>query len=116
MCIRDRFGPENRALIAVQVDVEMGCGPDALEKAEGVPINNLPRERRARHRISRALAFSRVGDDDQAMRELLEGHQIAPECVTNHPLARDVVKTAARRAMTLSGPIATVVNRLGVSI
>ncbi|WP_344952829.1 helix-turn-helix transcriptional regulator [Sphaerisporangium flaviroseum] len=110
------FGPENRALIAVQVDVEMGAGPDALQKVEGTPIDNLPKERRARHRISRALAFSRVGDDDQAMQELLEGHQIAPECVTNHPLARDVVKTAARRALTLSGPIATVVNRLGVPI
>ncbi|MEV7965859.1 helix-turn-helix transcriptional regulator [Sphaerisporangium sp. NPDC088356] len=110
------FGPENRALIALQVDVELGAGPDALPKIAGVPIDNLPKERRARHRITRSVAYSRAGDDDEAMRELLEGHRIAPECVANHPLARDVVKSAMQRALTLKGPIATMVNRLGIPL
>jgi transcriptional regulator with XRE-family HTH domain len=110
------FGPENRAIHAVHVALELGEGVEALDRIAGVRMNGLPRERRARHGIDRALAHSRAGDDSTACEEVLAADKIAPECVRNHPIAREIVGTATHRAKTVKEPIATAAARMGSSV
>ncbi|WP_165495202.1 helix-turn-helix domain-containing protein [Actinomadura roseirufa] len=110
------FGPENRAIVAVHVGLELGGGREALSPVDDAVLSGLPKERRARHAIDRALAASRDGDDLAAMGELLEADKIAPEAVRNHPIARELVVAAAHRSRTVKEPIVTAATRLGVSI
>lgn len=110
------FGPENKAINATHVAMELGEGGAALDRIAGISMAALPKERRARHGIDRALARSRDGDDAAAMRELLAADKIAPECVRNHPIAREIVGTAAKRSKVVKEPIATAAARLGIAI
>jgi transcriptional regulator with XRE-family HTH domain len=110
------FGPENRAIHAVHVGLELGGGREVIERVAGVDMKALPKERRARHGIDRALACSRDGEDDLAMTELMKADRIAPEAVRNHPIARELVSTAAHRSRVVSEEIAAASARLGVPI
>jgi len=110
------FGPGNRAIHAVHVALELGEGSEALGRIAGVDMSALPKERRARHGIDRALARSRDDDDEAAMGELMDADLIAPECVRNHPLPPEMIRTAAHRSKVVKEPIAAAAERLGVSI
>jgi hypothetical protein len=108
------FGPENCAIHTVHIGMELGDGSNALQRIDGIDMTALPKERRARHGIDRALARSRDGDDRQAMEELLGADRIAPECVRNHPIAKELVATATERAKVVKEPIREAARRLGV--
>ncbi|WP_173390955.1 helix-turn-helix domain-containing protein [Actinomadura litoris] len=110
------FGPGNKAIHSVHVALELGEGSEALDRIEGVDMSALPKERRARHGIDRALARSRDGDDPGAMGELMDADLIAPECVRNHPLTTEMVRTAAHRSKVVKEPIAAAAERLGIVI
>lgn len=110
------FGPGNRAIHLVHVGVELGDGPGVLAAVGGVDLSGLPKERRARHGIDRALLYGRAGDDAQAMEELVAADKIAPESVRNHALVHELIGTAARRARQLSAPVAEAARRLGIPV
>ncbi|MFC5744094.1 helix-turn-helix domain-containing protein [Actinomadura rugatobispora] len=110
------FGPGNKAIHAVHVALELGEGGEALQRIAGVDMSSLPKERRARHGVDRALARSRDGDDEAAMEELMKADKVAPECVRNHPITHELVATAAQRSRVVKEPIAAAAETLGIPI
>jgi len=109
------FSEGNQAIHVVHVALELGEGVEALERVARVSLAGMPRERRARHRIDRARAFTRDGDDAAAMREITEADRLSPEGARAHPMVQEMVLTAARRARTV-GPIAETARRLHIAI
>lgn len=58
----------------------------------------MPIERKIRHRLEIARAYSAVNDRDSALGLILDAEQIAPEQVRHHAMSRDLVLTWMRRA------------------
>ena len=72
----------------------------AVEAAEGLAPDHLaalPRERRATHVITLALACSQAGYRDRALWALLDAEQIAAEEVHCREQARDLIGDLLRR-------------------
>lgn len=86
------FGLSNVAIHAVGVAVELGDAGHALELAREVNIDGLSSERRSRYLIDLAAAHAMRRQLGEALRDLQEAEQIAPEQTRAHRLARDVTR------------------------
>jgi len=86
------FGPSNVTIHAVGVAVELGDAGHALELASEVNIDGLSSERRSRYLIDLAAAHAMRRQLGEALRDLQEAEQLAPEQTRTHRLARDVTR------------------------
>jgi hypothetical protein len=91
------FGPTNVAIHRVATAGELGNVQVAVDLAPRVDASALPMERRVRHALEVARAYSSWNRTDDARATLLEAEQLAPEQVRHHYLSRQLVLTWIRR-------------------
>lgn len=85
------FGPTNVAIHRVATAMELGDLQVALDLGPRVNVEAMPTERRVRHALEVARAYSVGNRTDQALQVLLEAEQVAPEQVRYHYLSRQLV-------------------------
>lgn len=68
-----------------------------LTSAPQVDVSALPTERRVRHVIELARAYSAWNRRDEALSVLLDAEQQAPEQVRHHIMSRQLVRTWVRQ-------------------
>jgi tetratricopeptide (TPR) repeat protein len=91
------FGPTNVAIHRVNTAMELGDVQIALDLGPGVDTTDLPTERRVRHALELARAYSARNLRDEALAVLLDAEQIAPEQVRHHFISRQLVLTWMRQ-------------------
>ncbi|RJL22828.1 helix-turn-helix domain-containing protein [Bailinhaonella thermotolerans] len=91
------FGPTNVTIHRVATAIELGDLQIALDKGPDLDTRTLPIERRVRHSIAVAQAFSLRNRTDDALDALLQAEHLAPEQVRHHYLSRQLVLTWIRR-------------------
>ncbi|MEV6966606.1 hypothetical protein AB0M47_15965 [Hamadaea sp. NPDC051192] len=77
--------------------LEVGDVQRAIVLGPGLDTSHLPVERRVRHAIEVARAYIRYNRVDEALTELLNAEQIAPEQVRYHRLSRMIVRDILNR-------------------
>jgi hypothetical protein len=92
------FGPTNVAIHRVATAMELGDVQVAIDLGTRIDVAQLPVERRVRHRLEVARAYSATGDRETALGMLLAAERDAPEQVQHHSLSRDLVLTWLRRS------------------
>ncbi|HET9254325.1 MAG TPA: XRE family transcriptional regulator, partial [Pseudonocardiaceae bacterium] len=85
------FGPTNVAIHRVSTAVELGDLQIAVDLGPRVDVSALPIERRIRHRIELARAYSGWNRREEALNVLLEAEQDAPEQIRHHFISRQLV-------------------------
>jgi transcriptional regulator with XRE-family HTH domain len=85
------FGPTNVAIHRVSTAVELGDLQVAVDLGPRVDASALPVERRIRHRIEIARAYSAWNRRDEALAILLDAEQEAPEQIRHHFISRQLV-------------------------
>ena len=70
----------------------------SLTTAPRLTHRDCPPNGRSRTRVDLARAFSYVARDDEALDQLLDAEQAAPQIVRHSAAVRDTVKTLHRRA------------------
>jgi len=85
------FGPTNVAIHRVSTAVELGNVQIAVELGPQVNTAALPVERRVRHSLEVARAFSAWKRSDDALATLLDAEAQAPEQVRYHFIPRQLV-------------------------
>ncbi|WP_229398578.1 helix-turn-helix domain-containing protein [Micromonospora okii] len=91
------FGPTNVAIHRVATAAELGDLQVAIDLGPRVDTTGLPMERRVRHALEVARAYSSWNRVDDAQAVLLNAEQMAPEQVRHHFLSRQLVLTWIRR-------------------
>ncbi len=91
------FGPTNVAIHRVSTAMELGDVQVALDLGPQVDADALPIERRVRHSLEIARAYSARNRRDEAMATLLEVESEAPEQVRYHFISRQLVQAWMRR-------------------
>jgi transcriptional regulator with XRE-family HTH domain len=91
------FGPTNVAIHRVNTAMELGDVQIALDLGPGVDTTDLPTERRVRHALELARAYSARNMRDEGLAVLLDAEQIAPEQVRHHFISRQLVLTWMRQ-------------------
>ncbi|WP_309298442.1 helix-turn-helix domain-containing protein [Streptosporangium carneum] len=91
------FGPTNVAIHQVATAIELGDVQVAINIGPGLDTSALPIERRARHGIAVAQAFSLWNRTDEALDALLQAEHLAPEQIRHHYLSRQLVLNWIRR-------------------
>lgn len=91
------FGPTNVAIHRVSTAMELGDVQQAIHLAPQVDASGLPTERRVRHSLEVARAFSSWNKRDDALATILDAEQMAPEQVRYHFLSRHLVQTWIRQ-------------------
>jgi transcriptional regulator with XRE-family HTH domain len=89
------FGPTNVAIHRVSVAAELGDAAEALRLAEPVDPNRLPAglsSRRAQVHLDLAWAHAQRKRDAEALLQLLEAEQLAPEAVRYNVIIRELVR------------------------
>jgi transcriptional regulator with XRE-family HTH domain len=90
------FGPTNVAIHRVATAAELGDVQVAIDLGPRVDTSGMPMERRIRHAIEVARAYSAWNRIDDAMSTLLDAEQLAPEQVRYHMLSRQLTLTWIR--------------------
>jgi len=90
------FGPTNVAIHRVATAAELGDIQVAVNLGPRVQTGGMPMERRVRHSLEVARAFSAWNRTDEALATLLEAERMAPEQVRYHVLSRQLVLTWVR--------------------
>lgn len=109
------FGPTNVAIHRVATAGELGDLQVALDMGPGIDTTSLPTERRTRHNLEVARAFSSRNRIDEALSLVLEAEFWAPEQVRSHYLARELVLSWVRSQRGRpSRPMAELATRLHV--
>jgi hypothetical protein len=85
------FGPTNVAIHRVSTAVELGDLQIAVDLGPRVDVSALPVERRIRHRIEIARAYSAWNRRDEALAILLDAERDAPEQIRYHYISRQLV-------------------------
>jgi transcriptional regulator with XRE-family HTH domain len=85
------FGPTNVTIHRVSTAVELGDIQVAVELGPRVDVSGLPVERRIRHQIEIARAYSAWNRRDEALAILLDAEQDAPEQIRHHFISRQLV-------------------------
>ncbi|PZS34909.1 MAG: XRE family transcriptional regulator [Pseudonocardiales bacterium] len=85
------FGPTNVAIHRVSTAMELGDVQVAIDLGSRVNASPLPTERRIRHAIELARAYSTWNRGDEALAELLHAEREAPEQVRHHYISRRLV-------------------------
>jgi hypothetical protein len=91
------FGPTNVAIHRVNTAMELGDVQIALDLGPAVDTTDLPTERRVRHALELARAYSARSLRDEGLAVLLDAEQIAPEQVRHHFISRQLVLTWMRQ-------------------
>jgi len=91
------FGPTNVAIHRVATAAELGDLQVALDLGPTIDTSPLPVERRVRHAIEVARAYSARNRIDDALALLLDAEQLAPEQVRHHFLSRQLVLSWVRQ-------------------
>ncbi len=87
------FGPTNVAIHWVNTAMELGDVQIALDLGPGVDTT----ERRVRHALELARAYSARNLRDEGLAVLLNAEQIAPQQVRHHFISRQLVLTWMRQ-------------------
>jgi transcriptional regulator with XRE-family HTH domain len=85
------FGPTNVTIHRVSTAVELGDLQVAVDLGPRVDVSALPVERRIRHRIEIARAYSAWNRRDEALTILLDAEQDALEQIRHHFISRQLV-------------------------
>jgi transcriptional regulator with XRE-family HTH domain len=91
------FGPTNVAIHRVNTAMELGDVQIALDLGPTLDTTGLPTERRVRHALELARAYSARNRRDDGLAVLLSAEQIAPEQVRHHFISRQLVLTWMRQ-------------------
>ncbi|KWW97928.1 XRE family transcriptional regulator [Carbonactinospora thermoautotrophica] len=91
------FGPTNVAIHRVTAAMELGDVQIALDQGPKIDASALPIERRVRHALELARAYSARNRVDKALSTLLDAEQLAPEQVRYHFISRQLVTSWVRQ-------------------
>ena len=111
------FGPTNVAIHAVSVAAELGDAGEAVRLSHRVDAAALPAElvsRRAQLQLDLAWAYTQHRRDAEALVQLLECEQVAPQLIQFHPVVRDTVADLIGRSRTSTGVLHDLAVRAGV--
>lgn len=98
------FGPSNVAVWRASFAVEAGNAEQALAHADTVEPRQLASgNRRAALRLERARAYSMLGRDADAVREMRQAERLSPAQTRHHPLIRELVADLLCRARREAG-------------
>jgi transcriptional regulator with XRE-family HTH domain len=92
------FGPTNVAIHRVATAMDLGDVQVAIELGPRVDTAGLPIERRVRHAMEAARAYTAWNRTDEAMAILVDAERVAPEQVRHHAMSRHLVQTWVRRS------------------
>jgi hypothetical protein len=85
------FGPTNVAIHRVATAAELGDVQVAIDLGPQIDTSPVPMERRIRHALEVARAYSKRRRIDDAQATLFDAEQMAPEQVRYHFLSRQLV-------------------------
>ncbi len=91
------FGPTNVAIHRVATAAELGDLQVAIDLGPRIDVSAMPMERRVRHAIEVARAYSAWNRVDDALSTLLDAERMAPEQVRYHVISRQLVLGWIRR-------------------
>lgn len=97
------FGPTNVAIHAVSIAAELGDAAEAVRLSHLIDPTNLPpnlTSRRAQLHLDLAWAYVQQRRDSDAILQILEVEQIAPQLVQYHPVIRQSVRDILARSRT----------------
>ena len=97
------FGPTNVELHRIAIALELGDVSFVVERGHRMSVQQMPQERRVSLRIDVARGLSLTAQDDEALSELLDAEQDAPQLVRHNPLVREMVRAMHRRAPATAG-------------
>lgn len=110
------FGPTNVAIHQVTTAMEFGDVQVAVDLGPQVDTSGMPTERRVRHALELARAYSAWNRADDALATLLDAERLAPEQVRYHYLSRQLVLTWMRQQRSKpSFQLADLARRLKVA-
>jgi hypothetical protein len=111
------FGPTNVAIHAVSVAAELGDAGEAVRLSHRVDPTDLPPglvSRRAQLHLDLAWAYTQHRRDAEAIVQMLEAEQIAPQLVQFHPVVRSTVADLVGRSRAGAGVLHDLAVRAGV--
>ncbi len=91
------FGPTNVAIHQVNTAMELGDVQIALDIGPALDTSTLPTERRVRHALEVARAYSARNRRDEGLALVLDAERLAPEQVRHHFISRQLVLTWMRQ-------------------
>ncbi|WP_369185160.1 helix-turn-helix domain-containing protein [Streptomyces sp. Y1] len=91
------FGPTNVAIHRISTAMELGDVQIALDQGPRVDSSTLPLERRVRHSLEIARAYSAQNRMDEALALVLDAEELAPEQVRYHFIPRHLVTNWVRQ-------------------
>jgi transcriptional regulator with XRE-family HTH domain len=91
------FGPTNVAIHQVNTAMEFGDVQIALDIGPALDTSGLPTERRVRHALDVARAYSARNRRDEGLAVVLDAERMAPEQVRHHYISRQLVLTWMRQ-------------------
>jgi transcriptional regulator with XRE-family HTH domain len=91
------FGPTNVAIHQVNTAMELGDAQIALDIGPTLDTSGLPTERRVRHALEVARAYSARNRRDEGLALVLDAERMAPEQVRHHYISRQLVLTWMRQ-------------------
>jgi transcriptional regulator with XRE-family HTH domain len=91
------FGPTNVAIHQVNTAMEFGDVQIALDIGPALDTSGLPTERRVRHALDVARAYSARNRRDEGLAVVLDAERMAPEQVRHHYISRQLVLTWIRQ-------------------
>lgn len=109
------FGPTNVAIHRVAAAAELGDFQVAVDLGPTLDTSGLPMERRVRHALEVARAYTARTRLDEAQAVLLEAERMAPEQVRHHFLSRQLAVTWIRQQRGKpNASLVALARRLGV--
>ncbi|MDQ4031563.1 MAG: hypothetical protein M3332_04575 [Actinomycetota bacterium] len=117
--LRQHFGPTNVNVWRVATGAELGQGPAVAERVEreSIDLDTLGSKDRiaALHcDLARGYAQAEGNRDGEAIRHLDTADRIAPTCIRNDPIARDLALILERRARRRVWELDSLRNRFGI--
>jgi hypothetical protein len=91
------FGPTNVAIHRVNTAMELGDVQIALDIGPQLDTTGLPVERRVRHALELARAYSARNRQDEGLARLLDAERLAPVQVRHHYISRQLILTWVRQ-------------------
>lgn len=91
------FGPTNVTIHEVNTAMELGDVQIALDIGPGLDTSALPTERRVRHALDVARAYSARNRRDEGLSIVLDAERMAPEQVRHHYISRQLVLSWMRQ-------------------